>query len=41
MTDPTQTFSQEARNRQLVIDFYRHVFDARSPLAIEDFVAEG
>lgn len=40
MTDPIQSTSQEARNRQLVIDFYRHVFDARNPAAVKDFVAE-
>lgn len=40
MTDPTHSSSQEARNRQLVIDFYRHVFDARNPAAVKDFVAE-
>jgi predicted SnoaL-like aldol condensation-catalyzing enzyme len=42
MTDqtPSSSTSQQARNRQLVIDFYRHVFDARNPAAVKDFVAE-
>ncbi|WP_411389704.1 ester cyclase [Pseudomonas sp. MPB23] len=40
MTNPLQSTDQAARNRQLVIDFYRHVFDARNPAAIKDFVTE-
>lgn len=40
MTHPTPSTDQEARNRQLVTDFYRHVFDARNPAAVKDFVAE-
>lgn len=32
--------SVEARNKQLVIDFYRHVFDAQDPQAVKAFVAD-
>lgn len=42
MTNQYQSTDQDqaARNRQLVIDFYRHVFDARNPAAVKDFVTE-
>ncbi|AEA67150.1 nuclear transport factor 2 family protein [Pseudomonas brassicacearum subsp. neoaurantiaca] len=40
MTNQHQSTDQAARNRQLVIDFYRHVFDARNPAAVKDFVTE-
>jgi len=40
MTNQLQSTDQAARNRQLVIDFYRHVFDARNPAAVKDFVTE-
>lgn len=40
MTQQLQPVDQAARNRQLVIDFYRHVFDARNPAAVKDFVTE-
>jgi len=40
MTNQTKSTDHEARNRQLVLDFYRHVFDARNPAAVKDFVAE-
>ncbi|BBP51465.1 hypothetical protein PHLH3_10910 [Pseudomonas sp. St386] len=40
MTNQHQSMDQAARNRQLVIDFYRHVFDARNPAAVKDFVTE-
>jgi predicted SnoaL-like aldol condensation-catalyzing enzyme len=40
---PTQAQApadEARRNKQLVIDFYRHVFDARNPAAVKDYVAE-
>jgi predicted SnoaL-like aldol condensation-catalyzing enzyme len=40
MTNQFQSTDQATRNRQLVIDFYRHVFDARNPAAVKDFVTE-
>ncbi|CAD5201550.1 nuclear transport factor 2 family protein [Pseudomonas sp. FEN] len=40
MTNQFQSTDQAAHNRQLVIDFYRHVFDARNPAAVRDFVTE-
>lgn len=36
----TAAADQAQRNKQLVIDFYRHVFDARNPAAVKDFVTD-
>jgi predicted SnoaL-like aldol condensation-catalyzing enzyme len=39
--DAAGRLARAAANKQLVIDFYRHVFDAFDPSAVKDFVHEG
>jgi predicted SnoaL-like aldol condensation-catalyzing enzyme len=38
--DAAELLARAAANKQLVIDFYRHVFDACDPAAVKDFVHE-
>jgi predicted SnoaL-like aldol condensation-catalyzing enzyme len=40
MTEQTDALALAARNRQLVMDFYKYVFGARNPEAVKDFVTE-
>lgn len=35
-----ERFERAQANKQLVVDFYRHVFDALNPAAVKDFVRE-
>jgi predicted SnoaL-like aldol condensation-catalyzing enzyme len=38
--DSGSSQAQAASNKRLIIDFYRHVFDAGNPGAVKDFVSE-